>query len=361
MKTKYLYIIALFFIGLISCDKDDDLVVAHSPVPPELMISNSTIVLLEEQAEKEAINFTRTSTDFGFDGAESYEIQFDTVSNFASNMTPIEFDTTMKISYSVATFNSRSVQLGLTPNEVNTLYVRLKASVSEDVFVYSNIIELSVTPYQSSEVSAYADLYMIGPATEIGWGAASDAIPMFRDPENSFVYTFTGNFNEGELKLLGERGNWQPQWGSAMGSGGSGKLALQETSNDSQPPGITMTAGYQTITVNIQTMTYTIESYDVNSSPVYSSAGLSGSLFNDWTDIVPMTNSSFNPHIWTLNYDYDEYSDIQFRAGSEWWGTVGDQSALYGTARESAQNIWLNGGSYLVVFNDLTGEYIFIK
>ncbi len=114
--------------------------------------------------------------------------------------------------YTVLQFNALVMKLGVPAGTAQDVLVRIQATVANtDKISYSDPVTIRATPYVSEP--PYATLYLVGDATEFDWDAAK-ATPMFRNESNPFVYTFTGYFEAGELKVLGYLNSWAPQWGS---------------------------------------------------------------------------------------------------------------------------------------------------
>lgn len=53
----------------------------------------------------------------------------------------------------------------------------------------------------------YENLYLVGDATPAGWNIA-DPTPMTVDPEDPFVFTYTGSLSVGQFKIPTAKGNW---------------------------------------------------------------------------------------------------------------------------------------------------------
>lgn len=203
------------------------------------------------------------------------------------------------------------------------------------------------------------NLYMVGDASEFGWDNANPT-HMYRDQTNRSAYTYTGYFKTGEFKFISVIGSWDTQYGS----NGSGGLMLKAKGSDPDP--ITSkitTAGYYTVKVDINAMTLSITPYNATGATNYTLISLIGA-FNDWNADLKMTNTTANPHIWTVTNTFSSDTELKFRANGGWdvnWGAAGNNvNGKYGIGlQDNASNLVVKAGNYKVLFNDLTKAYIF--
>jgi hypothetical protein len=353
--------IGLLFVcslALWSCEKDEDRAILRVGSAPALTASSTALVLEEESAAEEVVSFTWTPSDFGYNAAVSYVLQVDLAGNNFAAPAEEELGTDLQRAFTVGEFNSIVNRLEITGFEENELEVRVRAEVSDLVEpVYSNAVPVTVTPYLSGP--PYPTLYLVGDATENDWDNTR-ATPMFRSGDDLFLYTYTGRLEAGNVKFLGELGAWAPQWGT----NDSGELVFRETEADADPGSIVVPAtGFYTLQLDSRNSTYSLEPYDAAGAETFPSIGIIGG-FNGWADIEPMTNSALNPHIWSIDYTFAEDTELKFRHAPNWdrnWGApAGSEAALYNVAVQGGPNIQVAAGTYMILFNDLTGEYTFL-
>lgn len=365
MRTsiKQLFVLCLFSLALFSCEKDEDKLILKTAGTPVLQASSSNVELALVNASQDAVTLSWPGINLNFSNPEmgynavSYTLQMDLKGNNFAKPQALTVDTTsytFKVDELNTLVNKLDSVQAFKPNEVE---VRVIAHLSENVEdQVSDVLTLNVSPYLSEPV--YKTIYMVGAATDADWNNAN-AIAMLRDPNDAFVYTYTGKFKADYFKFLGKRGSWAPMWGDA----GNGMLAFRETEADPDPASIQIPSeGNYTVKVNLRENTFSVTPYDANGKDTYPSIGIIGS-FNGWTDIVPMTKSDFNPHYWTLDYTFAEDVELKFRIAKDWsvnWGApLGGESKLYNTA--GGENLKIEAGTYMIVFNDLTGNYLFVK
>ncbi|WP_165838200.1 SusE domain-containing protein [Pontibacter arcticus] len=359
MKTIYnrLFILCFMSLFLFSCEKDEDMVVVKAGTAPALSMDASNLVLTEDKAENKAIALNWTASDFAYQAAVTYTLQLDMKgNNFAAPLETAMGSGVLKKEFTVSEFNTLINRMPVTAFRENEVEVRVKASVSDLVApVYSNVSILNITPYLTEP--PYKTLYMVGGATDAGWDN-SKAIAMLRDPNDLFKFTYTGKFKADYFKFLGKRGSWAPMYG-----GQNNTLIFRETESDPDPASIQIaTEGYKTVTVDLRNNTYTITDFDASAKATYPSIGMIGT-FTEWGSDVLMTRSDFNPHYWSIEYTFKEDVQMKFRVAGDWgtnWGApIGEEQKLFN--KTGGENFQVAAGSYLIVFNDLTNNYIFVK
>lgn len=344
---------------LLACKKDEVKVVATDGTSPQLTVVQTKQVMLEEQKADTAISFSWTKPDFGYAAAVNYSLQFAKKDAGFANPKTVALSNALQKEYTVAELNAIANEIGLEGFVEQQMEVRVKAEISSDLTpAYSNVSTITITPYLSEP--EYPVVYMVGDATEGEWDNTKGT-PTFRDENDAFVYTYTGYFKAGGLKILGYLGAWAPQWGS----NGSGGATFKAKDADPDPANFTVaTSGYYTLTLSLRNTTFSMVPYDASTAPVYSSIGIIGE-FNSWSDIVPMTASAMNPHIWSITQTFNSDTPLKFRIAANWdvnWGVLkGKESEIRGKAVRDNENLSVKAGSYKIIFNDITGHYVFIK
>lgn len=192
---KYLKYIMLLIasIVLFSCSDEDFPTLSTDVVAPVLLAPDSTYeyVLLEENSDNPFETFIYTAADFGQQVVVNYAIQVDTMGGDFSSapdaQSPVQ---TLYQTISTKDFNLALATLKLTPEVKQTVQVRVRAFLNDPsaTAVYSEAIELVVTPFDAS----FPPIYAVGDATTVGWDAAN-AIP---------VLATTITLFEGELEML---------------------------------------------------------------------------------------------------------------------------------------------------------------
>ena len=227
----------------------------------------------------------------------------------------------------------------------------------------SETVTVSITPYNAT----FPFIYLVGDATTPGWNNNNNNTPIFRSQSTPNSYEFTGYFSSGAFKLLEEKGQWQPQWGTNDGT------TLAVNPGGGSDPGTFNVggAGYYTYTFSPLSAgaTFTVTSFDASSAPVYGSMGIIGDATpGGWGSDTDFTQDPNNPHLWyLLGVNLISGNQMLIRANDDWadvWRYTGSQEDLFGQSvlAGGGDNIPFNAptGTYDVWFNDLDGSYVFI-
>lgn len=369
MKNLFnkIYILTLLTVALFACEKDEEQLVATTATNPTLNVSASTLVLKNSEANNEAVVFNWTPVDVKWSnstvapqGAMRYFLQFDQQGEGFASPVVIDMGTSLEKRYTVSEFNAllleRLEMEGFTTSEIE---VRVRAALGPNVEgALSAPVTLTVTPYDEIK---YAPVYMVGDATQFEWDNAK-ATPMFISQNGKGVFVYTGLFKAGGFKFLKQQGQWAPMWGVD----GNGGLVARPTEADPDPNSITVqTQGYYSVTVDTVNMTYSFAPFDASAAVTYESIGIIGA-FTDWSSDKLMTKSAFDPHIWVIEQEFATDTELKFRKAGDWgvnWGPATEEERIipFGKGIQDGKNINVLAGKYTIYFNDLTGQYMFLK
>ena len=394
-QISILMILVISIISFTACTDEDNLrfttpeeveqVTITNDVLPEYLISSQTLQNIAER-------FTWETPNFGVESNISYDLEYSLDGTFES---PSVLASTSDRQTAVSVeqiFNVATQDLGLDtdpetnfvdengdpvldgngdpiPNDSGELFLRVNAQLGTDNADNSpeSISETIVMNLQMVEEGdgsgpALKDLFLVGAATAPGWDNGNNNPPMVRDPENPNLYTYTGKFLNDQFKVLEQRGDWQPQWGV----GPNGNLASSEDLGED--PGvfeITDGEGYYTLTLDLDNLTFSIESFDESSAATYSSIGIIGSATTGddtgWNQDIDLTQSTFDSHLWYITGLELFDGESKFRAGDAWDTNWGADTELTGFGSFDGPNIPVSAGTYDVWFNDVDGSYVFIS
>ncbi|GAA0872328.1 hypothetical protein GCM10009117_14750 [Gangjinia marincola] len=260
--------------------------------------------------------------------------------------------------------NNLANALGVTLGETTMVDLRIKSSLisnNAELVRYSDPVTITVNTYEPTPAGEGPYLFLVGAATAPGWDNNNNNPPVFRNADDSFSYTYTGYFEADAFKMLEERGQWQPQWGTNDGS------TLAVNPGDTSDPDVfsVATAGYKTFQVDIvgDSGTFSITDFDASGSPDYTSPGIGligSSTPNGWDDDTPMTQSTFDSHLWYITDVVLVDGEAKFRTVGNWDINWGADTSFYGQGTQNGSNIPVTAGTYDVWFNDLDGRYVFI-
>lgn len=213
-------------------------------------------------------------------------------------------------------------------------------------------ITLDVNTYTYSIVSDAAETWwLIGSA--IGDGSwTSDAVAQSIIPltyVSGTTISYTGYINAGEFKLIRDVGSWDNQWGYSDGAwvkndGASGNYTVE-------------TAGYYTVTLDYANDVLTVEEY-TDDVTEYTDILITGD-FDGWGCTNVMTANDYFTHIWTYELDASSEDTTAKFLISGWDPNWGASDFPSGTGVNNGDNIPVTAGTYTVIFNDITGGYLF--
>ena len=254
------------------------------------------------------------------------------------------------------------------------------ASFREYFPIYSNVITLNTVPYYVELKPADPEIWwLIGADIADGsWGGdmGKCVIPM-QTIDGAEYDKKTG---QGEIQWIGYlsgsgfklRGVLDDNWAAQIGQnddgyvkndGGSGNITVPEAGVYK----VTLnTAELAKVTDKDNTTALKVEKFD-GSAPVYSGMAISGS-FNEWGDTeMSPCSTGWENHDWYITYEFAANDEVKIKQAGSWdfnkGGAFIDYSQgmyVYGVGN-GANLVIPEGGTYLIIFNDITGYIRFIK
>ncbi|MCH5309508.1 MAG: SusE domain-containing protein [Prevotella sp.] len=259
------------------------------------------------------------------------------------------------------------------------LSVRVKAAVRDASFneynpIYSNVIGLSIIPYYMELKPADPEIWWLigGDICDGSWGdgVGTSVVPMqtidgaeYDKKSGAGEIQWIGYLAGNGFKLRGSMDDgWATQWGQgdAFGSyvkndGGSGNITVPE-------------AGIYTVSLNTATDVLKIEKYS-GAADVFSGMAISGS-FNDWgdTEMSPChTYAGAENHDWYITHTFAAGDEVKVKQSGSWDYNKGGafvtySAGMYAYGVSNGDNLSIpEAGTYLILFNDITGYIRFIK
>lgn len=343
IKKNILHIVAgiSMMLAVTACEKDQDMVTLSASESITMSASATELLLAKDNADQEAVVFSWTplevtwsNPDLARTGIITYTLQLDTVGGEFANPAEVEIEVEneSELSYSVAELNSLLVsKFKIAPDVSHTIYARVLAAISSNIDpVYSNVVELSVTPYTDAvELPA---LWV--PGGHQGW--APDTAPRVFSLEDDGIYSgyvyFPAN---NEFKFTSA-----PNWDNInYGENGPGKL-----STDGGAGNLTVTeAGYYFLTANINELTW--------SSAIHSWGVLGDATAGGWDADQDLTYHDASKTLRaTLPLTAGE---IKFRLNDSWDVNLGDDGADGVLEANGANIVVPEAGNYEIIL-DLT-------
>lgn len=237
--------------------------------------------------------------------------------------------------------------------------------------VKSNAVELNAAPYfQILKAADPALWWLIGADICDGtWGSdcPKAVLPMeaiegetYEAKDGAGKIHWIGYLGGNGFKLRGSlEDNWATQWGGSIGA----FVKNDGGSSDIKVP----TAGIYEVILDTKNDVLEVNAFG-GSAPVFSGMAISGS-FNDWgdTEMQPVHTAAAENHDWAITYTFAKDDNVKFKQTGSWdynkGGSFIDRTdGYYGFGVSNGDNLVIpEDGEYLVLFNDITGHYRFIK
>ncbi|WP_232730375.1 SusE domain-containing protein [Lacinutrix sp. Bg11-31] len=313
----YKSILSLFITTLfVSCD-DTEITEINSNGVPEITLSENTVVLTEANSGLDALTVTWTDPDYGFNAAPiSYKVLIDTIDGDFSSPQSATANIPFQKVFTAQQLNALLITLELAPNEEAQVKLKIEVVLSSVNSIYSEAVDLTVTPYPAlSDISTTWGI--VGDATPNGWGGLD--VPFYKtDIDN--VFAAYVHLIDGEIKFR-ENNDWTVNYGD---TGVDGTL---EGGGDN----IVVTAGTYYITMNLNNLTYTLESSTEDIWGLVGDATPNAWDGPDWT-LYPAGNDIYVTYVDLIN------GQIKFRLNNDWGVNYGD-TGVDGTLEAGGDNI----------------------
>lgn len=249
------------------------------------------------------------------------------------------------------------------------VYARLAADYANSI-VYSNVVTINVSPYYVELKDAAPIMwYLVGNNILDGsWSnnPGVSSLPMFIQSD----YAYDKATGEGEITYLNyfTTDGWkiQPQdfnWNLGFMSDGNPNGAVFRNNGDDNGNIWCDPEGYYLVTVNTANNTCTIAPQDITPK-VYDQICMAGS-FNNWsdTDMTPANKEGEN-HVWVYIMTVEEgvVEQVKFKIAGSWdtnwgYGTEDGEVNTCGKGTNGGKNIGVPEGTWIILFNDITGEF----
>lgn len=352
--THIFLAVALIF-GLASCEDREVITVEPSAAPMMMDLSAETLFLDSNFPNTQALTVTWDGAGYTVPVEVKYEVQMSATESF-ENYATLPVTSEKYVALTTKELNEKVKEIGLVPYEAQKLYFRVVSYLGNgDLLQTSNVSSLSITPYLASPTYTYTDLYLIGSATAADWNNAADnnnLIPLLKTSDNT-KYTYTGFFRAGAFKMIQNKGSWDAQFGKGAADG---QLSTDGGSGDIPVPA----DGYYTLNIDTAALTYTLEPV-ATPTTTYGSVSIIGSVNGDWNNDTQLTQSTFDPHLWTIHGVALNGGEFKFRANNAWDDNWGTNNEFFGVATIGGANIPITAQwTYDVYFNSGTGAYTVI-
>ncbi|MDR3694832.1 SusE domain-containing protein [Mucilaginibacter sp.] len=346
MKKVLSKFIALSSIGLLmlsACKKDGTLVTSNGGKAGTLTASVTTLVLDKTKLydTTSIINFGFTAANYGFSAAVTNTLQIDAANDNWAN--PASVTLSNKVynqGYSTGVFNALLLKLNLVAGVTSTVNVRVAHTISTSVTpVYSNVVALSVTPFNLIT-------YLWVPGAYQGWSPSTAG--QLTSPTDNNIYSGIINFTGTDLSFkITSEADWN---GTNYGAGATAGTLSSTGGNLTAPADGGFLVG---VNLTTNTITYT---------PQWSIIG--DATPGGWgTDTDMLFDSTNNTWYVTAKLVSDGTNAIKFRFNNAWAVNLGGSG---GTLTSGGSNITIpstgaGGANYLITLDPVANTYTLVK
>ena len=353
--VKKLLLAVIMIFGLISCEDRDIITVENQSAPIVMDLSAENLFLDQNFPQNPALTVNWEPATFSVPVEAKYKVEISSTEKFENPyMLAQTSQSITNVSFTNKELNEAAKKIGLVPFKSQKIYFRVSSYLGEnDMMQQSQITSINITPYLASPIYDYVDIYLLGDATAAGWDNNSPNLMPLQKTADKNKYTFTGLFKKGGFKMIKVKGSWDAQFGIGAAAG---QLSTDGGSGDIK----VLTEGYYKLTVDTAALTYTFEPVAAPTK-TYTSISIIGSVNGNWDTDTQLTQSAFDPHVWTKAGVSLTSGEFKFRANNAWDTSWGTNSEFFGTATINGANIPVSAEwTYDVYFNDATGDYTLI-
>lgn len=367
-----------------ACDKDME----DNPTlqtPKEFILNTPGYAnYVVDLATQDSLKFTWEQPKYGFSAEVEYGMQFSASNKWKLSTDKVDNQGSVIADYANVGGRTHSLRHAVAVKELAKAIQELKRysekepigsldlyartfAVFEGDTLFSKPIMIKVKPYYVALAKAPIETwYMIGDG--IGEHNWSDHIPLLPLGDHKYdaktgkgVISWTGYLNGKGFKVKKNLNNWDDQFGQGSSFG---EFKKKDGGNIMVPK-----PGYYTVTLDTKNEKLTVEEYKGTvPTSVYPKMCIPGSYGAElWKpeSQTPMTALGLAAcnHDWKatieLKEDAPDGGGLKFAAGS-WDHNWGGKTFPYGSG-SNGDNIMYKKGTYTVYFNDITGQYSFVK
>jgi starch-binding outer membrane protein SusE/F len=330
-------------IMLWSCKKDETRAVLHDVKGGTLTASTTTPTVAQATASTNAITFTYTAPDFGYDAAVKYSLQFDKKNGTFSSPGEIFVSNSGTKTMTQGELNAMATTVGMVANTADTMLVRVKYDVGSNVgAAYSNVLKIVLTPYFDVVVYEFPKALRLAGNYQ-GWNPATAPKIVDKNASGS-----TGSNYEGYINFTDPNPEFKMVKGDNWGAGDFGMANSTTLTNGGSNLALTNGAGVYKINANTNAMTW--------SATKITTWGIIGDATpGGWGASTAMTFDG--AYKWTITTNLTA-GFIKFRANDDWGINFGDNAPRDNKPDYGGDNIPIAlAGNYTITLDLLAGNY----
>jgi starch-binding outer membrane protein SusE/F len=355
-RINKLIVFGLLFMSSWGCKKMEDMIVINPNATLVATASTSTLVMLRDNSDKDALTVSWATPDYGFKAAPSYSVTVVKKGGDFSKATPLGVGSDLKKIFKTAEFNNAIIALGLVPNVAGDVDIRVEALVGVATKLVSNILSIKATAYVD-KFDPSTPWGVVGDATPNGWNGPDLPMVKLLDankkavPNNLVAYV---TLADGQIKF--RRNN---DWGVNLGSSLSVEPdPAQSGSLATNGKNIGVKKGTYKITIDTLANKYKIEAFTWGVVGDATANGWNGpdqalrydAVLDVWYGVVTLNDGA-----------------IKFRQNNDWANNLGSTSsaepdpiAAAGSLVANGKNFGVKKGTYLVTLDLASNKYTFV-
>ena len=364
--TKFIAFGSIGLLMLSACKKSGTEVMDTGSKSSALTASTTTLVLDKTKLNdtSAAIMFTVTAPAYNFKAVVKNYLQIDAAGDNWKNPTQALLSAKGgSQGYSTADFNSLLLKLNLPAGAASQVNVRVANELSSDVATYSNVVALTVTPFNLAS-------FVYVPGNYEGWSFPGPAADSLLSATDNGVYTGVIGFKAvSDPFLIVPIQSWNNKWATTQNPGANGGPITYSTEYVSSggnnffsasvgtvDPAVNITSDKVVFDSNKNTLTLTPTLWSVvgdaspggwpNSSGPQSDTDMKfNNATQTWSVVVALTATGT--------------SAIKFRLNHDWGTNLGGSGGTLTSGR--ANIIPPSSGTYLVTLDPVALTYTLTK
>jgi len=343
--NKILTLSGAALLMLSACKKDGAIITATNGTPGVLSASATTLVLNNTKLTDPTIveTFTLVQPNFGYNAAISNTLQLDApADNWANPYTVSMGADVFTQGFNTNDFNNALLKAHMTGNVAGTVNIRVKSAIGATTFVYSNVLALTVTPFNLKS-------WVYVPGNYEGWNNPGPLEDSLYSATGNGIYLGIINFPAGKNDfLITPKKTWDHKYATTDPTSGTSSTVTYDGPNNFYAPS---TAGQYLVTLNTNTNKITFALVDFYS--------IIGDAAQGWSTDVPMKYVNDGNGNWTATVPLVSTGQFKIREDNDWtysWGIPkaagNDGFGVPNTLNDNTNNnipVAVNG-SYLVTF-----------
>lgn len=332
MKNIFITMLAAMIVVMAACKKEEKVVISTIIVAPVISTPVTATTLVVTPADSAAmLSIQWSKANYGVNAVLSYFVQIDSAGNGFKKSLILLSSKSDTLLLSNGAFNNRLlIGLGLAPNAVSTIDIRVGVSLSGKDTVFSKPITMVITTFKQ-----LAPLQLYVPGSYQNWSpsTAPKVYPVTTFTYEGFVYISGNSY----FKFTSD-----PDWNHVnYGDAGNGNL----TTNGLAGSMSIVAPGYYKLNADIKNLTYS--AINIRTFGIIGTATPQG-----WNGSTPMTYNQSNG-TWSVTVNLVPGA-LKFRANDAWDINYGpaDVNALTGLLIQTNDAITIPAaGSYTITMD----------